>query len=105
MGMKCGEARPHKHAQQTQAIVPHQALPANIIASAQQYRPPLLGSVPALTYEVELTGVYARRTDVFFAKYPRRILDVGIAQGVYPIVPGEFFQVTIQSLGSFGELS
>jgi len=97
---KCGQPRPIGN--QSEAIVPFQALQVQLATKA---RPDLLGPVPVVVHALELSGAQEGRTNVIFATYPRRITDVGLVQGTYPMVPGESFQVTINSLGTFGEIS
>jgi cAMP-dependent protein kinase regulator len=103
---KCGQPRASEAdlPKQSNAIVPFQ--PQQIVLASQpQKRPPLFGLIPVAVYGVEISGALEDEVSVLYAAYPRRTTDVGIIQGSFPLVPGERFQVSILSLGTFCEVS
>jgi len=105
---KCGEPRLTRSSVAPEvsstAIVSYQ--PQQVVPYGQQKkRPQLFGLAPVATYGVVLSGVVEDEVNMLYAAYPRRLPDVGIVQGCFPLVPGERFQVTIHSRGTFGEIS
>jgi len=100
---KCGTARTAA-ADPSKAIVPFQ--PQQILATQDTRKIPLLTApLYVVSHGVELKGAMQDDVNVLYVAYPRRVVDVGIVQGTFPLVPGERFQVIIRNLGSFGEFS
>mmetsp|Transcript_110271 Transcript_110271/g.206697 ORF Transcript_110271/g.206697 Transcript_110271/m.206697 type:complete len:1466 (-) Transcript_110271:103-4500(-) len=110
---KCGQPRPPARSAAASAFGPLSPLGAIGGPPGMMQQPLAVQSRPIgrnertriLMHGVEVGCVSAEEGgDVYIVKYPRRLPEVGIVQGMYPLVPGERFQVTVYSLGTFGEI-
>jgi len=94
--LKCGTSRPPGKQLSE--------LPDSTPAAMQRRKLAPYEIVPVVAHAVELGGVKGEEEQVVFVQYPRRLSEVGLVQGLNPLVPGESFEVTIISPGTFCEI-